>query len=173
MTLVSSTTSLGVAPVRTDELARVGELCVAAYRAAGMAEEDDGYALQLRDVAARAADAVVLVARAGREVLGTVTLAAAGTAYADLARGDELEVRMLAVDPAVQRRGVAEVLLRGAAEWAAEQGYPALVLSVLSHDGPGTPHRLYERLGYRRDPARDYVGSWDPAATMWFYELAL
>ncbi|GAA1641876.1 GNAT family N-acetyltransferase [Georgenia ruanii] len=165
------TASITVSTVRPEELDRVGELSVAAYRAAGMAEEDDGYALALRDVGRRAAEAIVLVARAGREVLGTLTLAAAGTAYADLAREDELEVRMLAVDPAAQRRGVAEALLRAAQEWAAEQGYPRLVLSVLSVAGPAIPHRLYERVGYRRNPGRDYVGSWDPTAVMWFYEL--
>lgn len=168
---VTRTARLAVDLVRPEEHARVGELCVDAYRSAAiLAQDDGGYAATLRDVAHRAAETVVLVAREGGRVLGTVTLAPPGSGYADIAAGDELEVRMLAVDPAAQRRGVAEALLRGAAEWAREQGYPALVLSVLSVDGPGTPHRLYERVGYRRVPARDYIGAWDPAALMWFYE---
>lgn len=154
---------------RPEEFDRVGEIGVAAYRAVFDLSED--YATALRDVAARAADAVVLVARAGREILGSLTLAAAGTAWADIAVGDELEVRMFTVDPAAQRRGVGEALLRAAAEWASEHAFPALVLSVFSEDGPGTPHRLYERLGYRRVPARDYVGGWEPHPQMWFYEL--
>jgi GNAT superfamily N-acetyltransferase len=157
---------------RPEEYARVGQVCVEAYRAAGvLGEDDDGYAATMREVHRRAADAVVLVAREGRRAVGTVTLAAPGTAYADLARDDELEVRMLAVDPAEQGRGVAEALLRGAAGWAAEHGYPTLVLSVFSAAGPDTAHRLYERVGYRRVPERDYVGHWDPGATMWSYAL--
>ncbi|WP_205739682.1 GNAT family N-acetyltransferase [Georgenia sp. SYP-B2076] len=167
-------TRMSVETARTEDFARVGEICVAAYHEAGVLENPaDGYAGTMRDVADRAANAVVLVVRAGREVLGTVTLAAAGSEYADLARGDELELRMLAVDPAAQRRGAAEALLRGAEEWAREHGFPALVLSVLSTDGPGAPHRLYERLGFSRDQSRDYVGSWDPGAQMWFYELTV
>lgn len=171
---MTRTARLAVDVVRPEEHARVGDLCVDAYRAAAILGEDDGgYAATLRDVAHRAGRTVVLVAREGRHLVGTVTLAPPGSGYADIAAGEELEVRMLAVDPAAQRRGVAEALLRGAAEWAREQGYPALVLSVLSVDGPGTPHRLYERVGYRRVPARDYVGPWDPAAVMWFYEQRL
>lgn len=165
------TTSISITPARPDELVRVGELGVLAYRAEGMAEGEDGYAVQLRDVERRAAEAVVLVARAGRQLVGSLTLAAADGPYAQVARGDELEVRMLAVDPAVQRRGVGEALLRGAVEWVQEQGYPALVLSVDSTDGPRTPHRLYERVGFVRDPARDYVGDWEPHPRMWCYVL--
>ncbi|MPV38272.1 GNAT family N-acetyltransferase [Georgenia subflava] len=165
------TVRITVETARPEDFSRIGEIGVAAY--AGVQLLSDEYAAVLRDVARRAAETVVLVARAGGEVLGSLTLAAAGGPYADLARDEELEVRMLAVDPTAQRRGVAEVLLRAAAEWAQEHGYPALVLSVVTTDGPRTPHRLYERLGYRRDPARDYVGYWEGHPQMWFYELAL
>jgi GNAT superfamily N-acetyltransferase len=166
---VLPTLRIAVDLARPEEFERIGEIGVEAYRAVFDLSED--YATALRDVAARAAGAVVLVARAGREVLGSLTLAAAGTEYADIAHGEELEVRMFTVAPYLQRRGAGEALLLGAAEWAREQGYPALVLSVVSTDGPGTPHRLYERLGFRRVPSRDYVGGWEPHPQMWFYEL--
>jgi GNAT superfamily N-acetyltransferase len=171
MTPVLPTARITVDLARPQDFERAGEIGVAAYRA--VLDLSEYYAAELRDVAARAADAVVLVARAGREVLGSLTLAAAGGAYAELARGDELEVRMFTVDPAAQRRGAGEALLRAAVEWAAEQGYPALVLSVVSTDGPGTPHRLYDRLGFRRAPSRDYVGDWEPHPQMWCYELTV
>lgn len=171
MSPVLPTARITVDLARPEDFERAGEIGVAAYGA--VLDLSEEYAAALRDVAARAADAVVLVARSGREVLGSLTLAAAGGAYADLARGDELEVRMLTVDPTAQRRGAGEALLRGAAEWAQEQGYPALVLSVVSSDGPGAPHRLYERLGFRREPSRDYVGGWEPHPQMWVYELTV
>ncbi len=100
-----------------------------------------------------------------------MTLAASGSPYAHIARGDEIEVRMLTVDPAARGRGVGEALVRAAAEWVREQGYPALVLSVVSDDGPRAPHRLYERVGFVRDRSRDYVGDWVPHPQMWCYVL--
>lgn len=171
---VRSTTSFGrtnlsVAPARPEDFHRVGELAVAAF--AAELDLSAEYAAVLRDVEGRAGDAVVLVARSGREVLGAITLAAADGPYAQVARGDEIELRMFTVDPAAQGRGVGEVLLRAAVEWVREQGYPAIVLSVVSTDGPRTPHRLYERVGFVRDPERDYVGDWEPRPQMWCYLL--
>lgn len=162
---------LSVEVARPADYAAIGRVCVAAYHHARLLEPADWYAGHMREVAHRAAHAVVLAARAGREVLGTLTLAPAGTEYAEVARAGELEIRMLAVDPGAQGRGVAEALLRAAARWGRTHGHGALVLSVFSGQGAGTAHRLYERVGFRR--ARDYVGDWDPAATMWCYELRL
>ncbi|UNX53917.1 GNAT family N-acetyltransferase [Georgenia sp. TF02-10] len=161
------TSRIVVDPARPADLDRIGEIGVNAFEAAQLLSAD--YAAVLCDVATRASDAVVLVARDGSEVLGSVTLATAGGRYADLARPGEVEVRMLAVDPAAQGRGAGEALLRAAIRWAAEHGHDALVLSVVSTDGPGTPHRLYERLGFRRDVGRDYVGDWESHPQMWCY----
>lgn len=161
--------NITVDAVRPEDYERVGEIGVAAFAAdLDLSEE---YAAVLRRVEDRAAETVVLVARAGREVLGSVTLAGPGSEYAYLARGDEVEVRMLTVDPATRGRGVGEALMRAAAEWVREQGYPALVLSVVSDGGPRVPHRLYERVGFVRDRSRDYVGDWVPHPEMWCYLL--
>lgn len=106
MTRVLPTARTTVDLAHPEEFERIGEIGVDAYRAVVDLSAD--YARALRDVTARVADAVVLVAREGRKVLGSLTLAAAGTDHAETALGDELEVRMFTVDP-----GAPSVVARG------------------------------------------------------------
>ncbi|MFC7406229.1 GNAT family N-acetyltransferase [Georgenia alba] len=167
---------LTVAPAEPGEFPVLGDIGVRAYRSAGYTDAglNDEYADALRAVEERTTGGgTVLAARTGAGAVGSVTLAPAGTRWADLARTGEVEVRMLSVAPHAQGRGVGESLMRSAETWARDHGYQALVLSVVSSGGRSTPHRLYERLGYRRDPSRDYVGWWHPRPRMWFYELPL
>ncbi|PRX48274.1 acetyltransferase (GNAT) family protein [Prauserella shujinwangii] len=142
---------------RPGELAEVGELTVAAYRADGLLTHDagDSYAGELRDARARAEQAELLVAVDGTgTLLGTVTVTRAGTPYAELARDDELEFRMLAVAGHARGRGVGEALVTAVLDRARELAAPRVVLCSL--DAMRTAHRLYERLGFRRAPERDW-----------------
>ena len=130
-----------------------GEICVRAYAADGLGP--GGYAEKLRDVAGRVAVASVLVAEDGGSVLGCVTfMSGPGGPLGEIAREGEAEFRMLAVDPAAQGRGVGEALVRACLAAAADLGRRALVCS--SQDRMLAAHRLYERLGFVRDPARDW-----------------
>ena len=61
---------------------------------------------------------------------------------------------MLAVRPEARRRGVAESLVSVCLERSRELGYDAVVLSTLPEQQPA--HRLYERMGFRRLPERDW-----------------
>lgn len=141
---------------REDELAAVGELTIGAYRADDFVAEVTGpYALKLMDARARAEEAELLVAVDGAgTVLGTVTIALAGTPWAQVAAEDELEFRMLAVSPAARGRGVGEALTRRVIERAEELGLRAVTLS--SSQNMLVAHRLYERLGFRRSPEADW-----------------
>ena len=93
-----------------DDFARVGELTVAAY-----APHTDGptdfYIERLRDVASRAQEAEVWVAEIDGQVAGAVTRTPLGSPWREIARDDEAEFRMLAVDPDFQGRGVARSLV--------------------------------------------------------------
>ena len=142
-----------IRPARPEEFAAVGAVTVAAYHAAGMARGE--YVTQLRDAAGRAAEAELLVAvdRAG-VVLGSVTFCPGGSAWREIARDDEGEFRMLAVDPDVQGRGVGRALVEACLNRSRELGFSGLALSTPRSNGPA--HRLYEQLGFRRDPARDW-----------------
>jgi len=146
-----------VRPVHASELRAVGDLTVAAYAADGHIVEDDPYADALRDTPTRAREAEVYVAElAGLPggVAGTVTFCPEGSPWCEVAAAGEGEFRMLAVHPAARRQGVAAALVGLCAERSRELGYSALVLSSLSEQRAA--HRLYERLGFRRTPERDW-----------------
>lgn len=147
-----------VRPARPEELVDVGLVTAEAYLADGLVPEDDDYVAELRDAVRRAEHAVVLVAEDAGRVVGTATVADAGSPYAEVATGDELEVRMLAVAPEARGRGVGEALLRTALGRAAAQGRP-LVLSTLPT--MHAAHRMYDRAGLQRAPERDWsVEGW-------------
>jgi len=144
------------------DLAQTGEVTARAYVADGLVEPDHWYVSELRGAVARAAAGSVLVAvapgtdDAGRErVVGTITLAAPGSPYAEIARDGELELRMLAVDPAARRSGVAEQLVVAALREAVGRGARDVALSTL--DTMHAAHRLYERLGFVARPERDWT----------------
>jgi ribosomal protein S18 acetylase RimI-like enzyme len=146
---------------RAAEIAGAGALTAEAYLADRLLDEDDEYEAQLRDAARRAREAMLLVATVPCEdsdgsetVVGTVTLAPYGTDYAEVAEPGELEVRMLAVAPRARGRGIAEALMRAALGFAVASGARRVVLSTL--DSMVTAHRLYARLGFVREPARDW-----------------
>jgi GNAT superfamily N-acetyltransferase len=142
-----------VRPARPEEMDAVGEICVAAYAADGLGP--GWYAEVLRDAAGRAATASVLVAEDSEAgVLGAVTFIPEGGPLHEIARDDEAEFRMLAVDPAAQGRGAGQALVEDCVRRAAELGFRALVCS--SQDRMAAAHRIYERMGFVRDPGRDW-----------------
>lgn len=139
----------------------MGELTVQAYR--GIADDDfaradtEDYAGELRDVAGRAASAEVLVAvdDAG-DVLGAVTYVPdTDSALAEFDEPGSASIRMLAVWPTAQRRGVGEALTRACIERAVAAGRSALLLH--STAWMTAAHRMYQRLGFVRDEANDWV----------------
>jgi len=168
-----------VRSVRPEEHEAVGELCVAAYDAIGLASGP--YVHTLRDTAARvaAADVLVAVARdpgnltpdATRWPLGTVTLITDFGPYGEIARAGEAEFRLLATAPHAQRRGVGEALVRACAERAAARGRRLLVCS--SRPDMRAAHRLYERMGFRRMPERDWRPRADAPLVAFALDLAL
>lgn len=160
-----------VRPVRPEEYRALGELTVAAYRALADPALDADYVAELRDVARRAAEVPVLVAVDGRgRVLGGVTyVPGPGTAYSESEAADEAGIRMLAVDPSLQGRGVGRLLVEACLERARAAGRRRLVL--LTRPSMAAAHHLYRRLGFRRAPARD----WEFAPGLWLlgYEIDL
>lgn len=154
-----------------EEFAAVGELTLAAYVADGFLDNDDDYAAELRAAAHRAAEAELIVAvdPTSHELLGTVTFCLSGSHYAEISRAGEAEFRMLAVSPAARGRGIGHALARWCVERAREQGCTAVVLSSL--DRMHTAHRLYERMGFRRLPERDWFPT--PEIALVGYALGL
>ncbi len=144
--------TVAVRPAHTSELAVIGELTVDSY--AEFVSPDDPYAAHLRDAVTRAREAELYVALLDDVLVGTVTYCPQGSPWCELAQPGEGEFRMLAVRPSARRRGVAESLVSVCLERSSELGYDAVVLSTLPEQQPA--HRLYERMGFRRLPERDW-----------------
>ncbi|MEU3465144.1 GNAT family N-acetyltransferase [Streptomyces sp. NPDC006733] len=145
-----------IRPARADELEEAGRVTAEAFIADGHTSRDGTYAPKLRDARARAAAAEVLVAveAADDTLLGCVTFAPPGSPWGDIAEDGEAEFRMLAVDPAARGRGAGEALVLACVERARALGVQRLVMST--QPSMGGAHRIYERLGFRRTPDRDW-----------------
>ncbi|MER7724055.1 GNAT family N-acetyltransferase [Streptomyces sp. NPDC096323] len=147
-----------IRPAEPAEYALLGEITAEAYLGDGLLDfgADDAYLVQLRDVSRRAAEAEVLVAADARgRVLGGVTYAPPGNAWADIAAADEAEFRMLAVSREARGAGAGEALVRACIDRArATTGVTGIVLSTqpTMHGA----HRIYRRLGFVRTPERDW-----------------
>ena len=153
---------------RPDEYEAIGSLVADVYRDEGFVH--GAYLDVLRNAARRATEAELLVAiDRDREVAGTITYAAGGTAFADVAGPDEAEFRMLAVAPTARGHGVGERLVQACIERARNQGRERLVISTQPE--MQTAHRLYDRLGFVRTPDRDW--SPEPGVRLRVYRLEL
>jgi ribosomal protein S18 acetylase RimI-like enzyme len=150
-------TAFRIRPIRPAECAALGEICVAAYHSlAFRMVHQDAYDEELRDVARRARSSCVLVAvteQAG--LLGGVTyVSGPQDPYAEELQEGEAGMRMLAVDPAHQGRGVGRALTLACLDRARAAGRCRLVL----HTGAWMPvaRHLYESLGFLRVPELDF-----------------
>jgi GNAT superfamily N-acetyltransferase len=139
--------------IRPHEHAAAGDVCVAAYDPLLTGAEDD-YREQLHDVTTRDAQAEVWVAALDDRVVGVVTYCPPGSPWREIGRDDEGEFRMLAVAPAAQGSGAGTALARLCEERAREHGASGMALSSLAT--MSAAHQVYRRLGYTRDPGRDW-----------------
>ena len=161
-----------IRPAREEDLPAVGALTFDAYHQGGHLSggPDSYYAKQLANARPRYQEAELLVAvDAAGTILGTVTIAHPGSTWREIGRDDELEFRMLAVSPLARGRGVGEALTRHVLDEAARLGFTAVVLS--SSGSMRMTHHLYERLGFRRTPEKDW--SPVPGAPLLAYRLDL
>ena len=144
-----------VREIRPGEFETLGELTVRAYTDE-LSPHDTGYMDELRDVAARAAAVPVLVAvdPDGRVLGGVTYVPGPGTPLSEGERDGEAGIRMLAVDPSVAGRGIGRSLAEACVARARADGRSGMTLYTLA--GMAIAHRLYESLGFRRDPARDW-----------------
>jgi len=140
---------------------------VAAYRALPSSHLSDEYAALLADVARRAAEAEVLVAIDG-ELVGCVTFVPDGSSpWAELLEESEAGIRMLAVLPIAQGRGIGRALLDACVSRARQLERGALLL----HTTPwmSVAQHLYETASFERFPERDW--SPVPEVTLLAYRL--
>jgi ribosomal protein S18 acetylase RimI-like enzyme len=135
------------------EVQAAGAVVAAAYAADQFASAE--YREQLTHAQDRADRAELLVAvdRAGL-VLGTVTYSLAGQPYAEVSRPGEAEFRMLGVAPEARGRGVGESLVQACLERARRDGAHAVAICTMPE--MTAAQAIYRRLGFVRDPDRDW-----------------
>lgn len=156
---------------RAGELQAVGDLTTSVYREEGLTGAP--YAERLRDAAARAGapSTEVVAALRGGEVVGGLTLAFAGSPWAQRAADGEAEFRALVVAPSARGLGVGTALVRDAINRSRARGSRRLVLSTM--DGVmADAQRLYGQLGFLRAPELDWSPP-DSSTTLVVYELGL
>lgn len=147
---------LTIRPAVEADFADVARITGDSYLAAGYFDDaDHPYMVKVMDVAARAEQATIWVAEREGTIIGSVTLALAGEPYADIALPDELEFRMLVVDPAVQRSGAGKAMVNAIISYARTlPGIRAVALTT-GKDWESA-HGLYRRTGFQRVPERDW-----------------
>ena len=144
-----------VRPVRPEEYEAVGNMTVAAYGTIEGYSPGERYAVELRNVAERNESAEVLVAvDPTGHVIGGVTFVSGFGPLAEFESADEAGMRMLAVDPGAQGRGVGRLLAQACIDRARELGRVRLVLHTTG--AMTAAHRLYRGLGFARTPERDF-----------------
>ena len=163
---------LTIRPVRPEDYDDVRRITRGAYLEAGYFDDEaHPYMAILSDVEHRVAHAEVWVAERNREVVGSVALTFEGQRYTDIAVAGELEFRMLAVDPVVQRAGIGRRIVERIIEHA--RTLPGIeAVSLTSGSDMVRAHRLYESMGFARVPERDW---WVPNEDilLWVFRLAL
>ena len=145
-----------VRPAVESDFDAVARITRDSYLAAGYFEDaGHPYMRKVQDVAQRAGQATVWVAERAGDVVGSVTLALAGEPYADIALPDELEFRMLVVDPAVQRSGAGRAMVEAIIEHA--RSLPGIrAVALTTGETWESEHGLYNRTGFARVPERDW-----------------
>jgi len=148
-----------VGPDQTTRLSEIGELTALAYLADGLLDAAHPYVPELRDAKARAEHAILLMMADGDDgqgaAVGTLTIVPADSPFAEFTRDDEFELRMLAVSPLARGRGIGRTLTTFGLDLAVSKGAKRVALSTM--ETMVVAHRLYEKLGFVREPERDWV----------------
>ncbi|MEH0058376.1 MULTISPECIES: GNAT family N-acetyltransferase [Auritidibacter] len=149
-----------------DDFAAISDQRVRSYLDGGHLRPEDSYVETLADVAAHASELLKVAVDSAHpdQVLGSVIMVRPEDDASETARPDEREFRMLVVAPEARRRGVGAALVTAVLDWAEREGARAVSLTTLQ--SMTEAHRLYERLGFRRAPERDWslsdIGLADP-----------
>jgi len=115
---------------------------------------DDEYDEALAAVAERAVDSDVVVAIIDDQIVGCLTYVADHTNQAyEFTDPDGASFRYFAVSPAVQGSGVGKAMVEWCIARARADGKSRMRIHTL--ESMPAAQRLYERIGFRRDPEND------------------
>lgn len=148
--------SITVRPITEADYQTVARITADAYLGAGYFDSAEyPYMQKIMRVGERAAVAPIIVAERDGVIVGSATLAVHGDEWADIALENELEFRLLVVDPAVQRSGAGRAMVAYILD-RARHTEGIVAVSLTTGDNWHTAHALYRKLGFTRAPERDW-----------------
>ncbi len=147
-----------------DDAEAVGEIVRRAYFDLPDYPRDREYDVIIGEVAQRALEDEVAVAVLDGRIVGCLTYVGPQSEHYEFADPHAASFRYFGVDPSVQRAGVGEAMVRWCIDRARGQGHHRLRIHTLE-SMPGA-RRLYERMGFERDPQFDE--DWDGIIGMSF-----
>lgn len=142
-------------PAELADAENIGELTAQSYVAGGHLSATSPYAAVLRDVVPRLNETLVISDARRNEVVAAIAALPHGHAMAEATEPGEWEFRYLAVDPDFWGRGLGQRLVAAVEERARSAYADRLVLRVI--DTNPRAQQLYEHLGYRHLPERDFT----------------
>ena len=151
---MSDVTLLETGLIRASECRTLGDLIVTAYNSIPGCMPDPEYDVELREVAIRRTQVPVIVARDRNRLLGGLTYVPGPGPFAELAGDGDAEIRMFAVAPHLQGKGVGRALMTTAIDRAQQERRQRIVLST--SPWMTAARSLYERLGFCRTPSSDW-----------------
>lgn len=145
-----------IRPIRDDEIEALSRLTVDVYTTLDGVVLPEEYVAELADVEGRAEEGLVLVAvDDGGAVVGGIAYFDRPGLWAGMESADQVELRMLAVAPQSQGRGVGTGLVAACIDQARIDGMRQVLLHTTAFMTPA--QRLYERAGFRRQAERDII----------------
>jgi ribosomal protein S18 acetylase RimI-like enzyme len=135
------------------DYASAGAATARAYEALIDADSpsQSSYLAVVADMAARASNQTLFVADYDGKLIGSVSLA---TRSEQAVTPGAAHIRMLGVSPEYQGLGAGKALLQACIDYCRRDHIPVLGLRTTAV--MASAQRLYEKLGFRRDPLQDY-----------------
>lgn len=136
-----------------DEDRAIASLLIQVFAGEGYTDRSRAETMSTPDALRQRGD-LLLAKSATGDLLGTVICVRPTSTARQVAELDEAELHLLAVCPTARGNGVAAALVAACEQRAASLGYSRVVLST--QPTMRAAHRVYERLGYKRNTSRDW-----------------
>lgn len=160
-----------IRPVRPEDYEALGNVTADVYRKVyPPIEEAKAIVEEMHDIATRVAETettFVAVETGTGIVLGGVSFVLHDNKHANAARPGEGEFRLLAVDATARGQGVGQALVQACLDRAAALGLQRV--AIFTQTDMLEAQRLYERIGFKRVPARD----WEPMPEFWLWAYVI
>jgi ribosomal protein S18 acetylase RimI-like enzyme len=136
-----------------DEDLAIRSLLIEVFAGEGYTDRASAEKMSTPEALRQRGDLLLAKSRTG-DLLGMVICAPPTSVARQVALPDEAELHLLAVSPAARGNGVAAALIAACEQRASSLGFSKVVLST--QPAMRAAHRVYERVGYQRNPARDW-----------------